>query len=919
MKNYLTLLFVTLWFMQTLSAQHDPGSTVLLENYQDMPFTTFAEQVEKRYDIQFFFFAGWVTRLRIKQERTPMPLNEVMEASLQGTPYRYFINPSAQVVLTNGPAISATLNWRLPGQLDSFQSEVAQAPSLNLEEQLAGFETEWFVIGDPAMPEQKPEVVLSGQVFSQESGKPLEGVVVYVEELERGVITDSVGAYQFSMPQGRYQLVFQSIGLKEKIQKLQLYASGQMNVELGALVLNIEEVVMRADVKESVRRVEIGVEALTTETIRELPTLMGEVDIVRSALLLPGVQSAGEFSAGFNVRGGSADQNLVLLNGAPVFNPSHLFGFTSSFSSDVVAGFELYKSSIPAKYGGRISSVLEVDMKEGNAEAWSLSGGISPITGRLTLEGPIIKDKTSIIISGRSTYADWILDQIEDASIRNSRANYYDGTIHLSSQVGKKGQVDVSAYLSDDDFQLNGDTAFAYQNRNLAAHYRHGYSQKLYGTYSGIYSQYRFQVSSDEQPINGFDLGYQIDYLEGRAHFSYAPSDRHQVNFGTNLVKYQLQPGEIFPNNPESIIAPEQLETENAIEASIYLSDEWTVSDAFSASAGLRYTRYFYLGPQSVNTYRQDAARTEANRTGIINYGKNELVQAYGGLDYRLSLRYALDKNTSVKAALNRNRQYLSMLFNSATVSPTATWQLSGPHIRPQVGNQYALGFFRNLWNDQLELSLEGYFKQIDDMVDYKAGAELLLNENLETELVNGEGRAYGLEFMMKKTGQKLNGWVSYTYSRTRFRSQSEYPEDQINQGEWFATNFDKPHDLSLVANFKISRRFSLSSNVSYSTGRPVTVPVAKYQFANGVRLQYSRRNEFRVPDYFRWDLSMNLEGNHKQKKLAHSSWSLSLYNVTGRQNVYSVYFVSDGKEARGYQLSIFGRPFLTLTYNFKI
>jgi hypothetical protein len=288
-------------------------------------------------------------------------------------------------------------------------------------------------------------------------------------------------------------------------------------------------------------------------------------------------------------------------------------------------------------------------------------------------------------------------------------------------------------------------------------------------------------------------------------------------------------------------------------------------------------------------------------------------------LDYRLSLRYALDENTSIKAAVNRSRQYLSMLFNSATVSPTATWKLSDPHIRPQVGNQYALGFFRNLLNDQVELSLEGYFKQIDDMVDYKAGAELLLNENLETELVNGEGRAYGVEFLIKKTGRKLNGWASYTYSRTRFRSLSEYPEDQINQGDWFPTNFDKPHDLSLVANFKVSRRFSLSSNVSYSTGRPVTVPVAKYQFANGVRLQYSRRNEFRVPDYFRWDLSVNLEGNHKQKKLAHSSWSLSLYNVTGRQNVYSVYFVSDGIDARGYQLSIFGRPFLTLTYNFKI
>ena len=761
---------------------------------------------------------------------------------------------------------------------------------------------------------------MSGYLSSAETGKPLGDALVFIEELKTGTTTDSLGYYEIALPQGRYQVVFQSLGLKEASRKLKLYASGQMDVKLDALILQMEEIVVAADRKESVLGVQMGVEALKLETIEELPTLLGEVDIVRSALMLPGVQSTGEFSSGINVRGGGADQNLILLNGAPVFNASHLFGFSSSFSPDVVEGFELYKSSIPAKYGGRISSVLDIQMKEGDLEKWSLSGGISPVTSRVTVEGPLAKEQSSIIVSGRATYSNWILKRLENASFRNSKANYYDISARYKTRfTNNNDRFDISAYLSNDAFQLNGDTTFSYQNRNVVANYQHEFSDKLYGTFSGIYSYYNFDVNNEKQPVNSFDLDYQINYLEGRAHFSYAADEKHQVNFGLSLVNYRLDPGRIQPNALESIVKPRELETEKALEGSLYVSDEWTLSDVFSISAGLRYTQYFFLGPKTVFDYRENAARIEKNIIGSTEYGKGELVQTYGGPEYRLSLRYSLGANNSIKAAVNRNRQYLSMLFNSATVSPTATWKLSDQHILPQTGDQVSLGFFRNMLEDRLEFSVEGYYKIIQDMVEYKAGAELLLNEHLETDIVNGEGRAYGLEFLLKKHGRKLNGWMSYTYSRTRFRANSPFPEDRINQGEWFPSNFDKPHDFSLVGYYKVSRRFSLSTNVLYSTGRPVTVPVAKYLFANGVRLHYSRRNEFRVPYYFRWDLSINIEGNHKIKKLAHSSWSLSLYNVTGRRNAYSVYFVSDGSNAQGYKLSIFGQPFLTLTYNFRI
>ncbi len=907
-------------FFCLIAQSTDPFHLEIDQDYDGVTFQTFVEDLSKTYDLQFYYFSGWMTDVQVHQQKTPAKLTEILAWTFTGTEYQYFINAQGQVVLTAGSTIRPEINWKTANDVEEVtNTEIAPVVNTSLEKQLEDFETEWFTIGDPAAPEQKPKVKLSGWVRNSDTEEALDGAIIYVDELAQGTTTDSSGYYELMLPQGRYQVTFQSVGLKEKIQKLQLYASGQMDVGLGALILNIEEVVVSANKKASIRDVKMGVEALKTETIKELPTLLGEVDVIRTALMLPGVQSVGEFSSGINVRGGGADQNLVLLNGAPVFNASHLFGFTSSFSSDVIDGFELYKSSIPAKYGGRISSVLEVQMKEGANDRWWVKGGISPVTGRVTVEGPVIKDKTTLLLSARSTYADWILDRIENASIRNSRANYYDFTGRVKTKIAQNDFLDVSGYFSNDDFTLNGDSTFGYQNSNVVVNYQRAFGDRLFGTFSGVYSSYQFKVSSDKQPLTGFELSYKINYAEGRAHFSYAPSDDHQLNFGVNLVNYRLDPGRIKGNTSESITENRALSEEIALEGSVYLSDEWTVSDAFSISAGLRFTQYMFLGPQTVNEYRANAPRIESNVLGTRDFASGELVQSYNGPEYRLSMRYALDPNNSFKLALNRNRQYLSMLFNSATVSPTATWKLSDQHILPQTGDQFSLGFFRNMMDDQLEFSVEGYYKIIQNMVEYKAGAELLLNENLETDVINGDGRAYGVELLLKKNGRRLNGWLSYTYSRTRFRSNSIFPEDQINQGQWFPSNFDKPHDLTFVSYIKASRRVSISTNLTYSTGRPVTIPVAKYLFANGLRLQYSRRNEFRVPDYFRWDISVNLDGNHRSKKLAHSSWSMSLYNVTGRRNVYSIYFVSDGVDAQGYKLSIFGRPFLTLTYNFKI
>jgi len=918
--RYLILIILAFFIsFIPLHAQVDT-EVIIQEDYNNSEFIEFAGILNERYNVQVYYFTGWVKDIKIKQSETPQSLNAILSNTLLESEVSYYLNDQKQIVLTYGSKIKSEFEMLDSSEFEIEEQELREVytGSDATSQSITDFESEWVVIGDPASPEQKPQVTLSGNVHNLDNGESLEGVLIYVEELKTGTTTDSSGYFELNMRQGRYQLTFQSIGLKDVTRKLQLYASGQLDVGMGELVLNIEEVVVRADRKDNVESVQLGVEALKIGTIKELPALMGEVDIVRSALMLPGVQSVGEFSSGINVRGGGADQNLILINGAPVYNASHLFGFSSSFSPDVVEGFELYKSSIPVKYGGRISSVLEIDMKEGNSEKWKLKGGISPVTSRISTEGPI-GENTTFIASTRLTYSDWILKRLENASFRNSSANYQDFTARVKTKFKKNNHIDISTYISNDAFTLDSDTSFAYQNFNLTAKYQHSFSDKLFGTLSGTYSQYTYDISSDGNLANGFDLNYKIRHTEMRAHFSYAAHEKHQINFGINAINYNLTPGNIYPSNPSSIIETKELETEKAIESSIYLSDQWNILENLSLYVGLRYTFYGFLGPKTVNNYQEDAARVKQNITGVTQYNSGDLIKSYIAPEFRVSMRYGIDDNTAIKAAVSRNRQYLSMLFNSASISPAATWKLSDAHILPQTGDQVSLGIFRNLLDDNLEFSVEGYVKRISNMIDYKAGAQLTLNEFLETDVVNGQGKAYGIEVLLKKHGRKLNGWLSYTYSRTMFKADSPYFDDRINQGEWFPSNFDKPHDFSLVGFYRVSRRFSISNNLIYSTGRPITIPVAKYQFSGGTRLQYSKRNEFRVPNQFRWDLSINLEGNHKKKKLAHSSWSLSVYNVLGRKNVYSIYFVSDGENASGYKLSIFGKPIFTLTYNFTI
>lgn len=646
---------------------------------------------------------------------------------------------------------------------------------------------------------------------------------------------------------------------------------------------------------------------------------MGEIDVVKSAILLPGVQTVGEGASGFNVRGGSAGQNLILINQAPIFNSSHLFGFFSVFNPDIIKGFDLYKSGIPAKYGGRLASVLDISMKDGNKKELVASGGISPVTSRVTLEGPLKMKNSSFIVGARSTYSNYVLSQLPNISFQNSKALFFDVNGKINVEVSDKDRIDIAGYFSQDNFTLNQDTTYGYNNLNSSINWKHLFNNKFFAVTSGIFSRYTYNVKSESNIENSFRLNYQILYEELKSDFTYIPQPDHEFRFGISGILYQLDPGTRRPIHPESIIQDRVLERENALESALYISDEWDVNSRLKLSGGLRFSAYFMLGANSVNQYRADQPILPDNVVDSIQYNRGQLVQFYGGPELRFSARFGLDEKSSLKLSFNRLRQYLHMLSNTTSISPTDTWKLSDPFLRPQIGDQLSLGYYRNFRQNSIETSVELYVKRITDMIEFKNGAQLILNPSIETDLVNGTGRAYGAEFLIRKDRGKLNGWISYTYSRVFSTVKGRFPDEIINGGNEFPANFDKPHDFSFVGNYKFSRRLSISSNFAYSTGRPITYPIGQFRFGNATRLSYSQRNQFRIPDYYRWDMSINVEGNHRNTKFAHISWSLSFFNLLSRRNVYSIYFVSQPTGIQGYKLSIFGQAITTATFNFKL
>nr|WP_317128864.1 TonB-dependent receptor [Hymenobacter aquaticus] len=915
------MAFLFLWSGTALGQQLAPPPLISGE-FTGIRFPELVQRLEAQTPYRFYYQPEALDTLRVNVRVTSQPLEAVLQAALASTPFRFAVDPQQRVYVTTGSAIQPNLppNFFVTEMPAATATEPDPLPAEETQAAAASTSAlKLYEVGKKGGSQPGGKVTLAGHIRDSKAGEPVIGAAVFVEAPSTvGTTTDQYGYYALTLPAGRYELKVRGIGIKNTRRQIQLHTDGKLEIEVEEDITNLKEVVIEAEKDKNVASMQMGVERLDIKTMRQVPTAFGETDILRVVLTLPGVKSVGEGSTGMNVRGGATDQNLILFNDATVYNPAHLFGFFSAFNPDILKTVELYKSAVPAKYGGRLSSVLEITTRDGNKKKFSGSGGIGLMTSRLALEGPIIKDKSAFIVAGRTSYSDWILHQIPNKTYRESSASFYDLNAHISHQIDDRNTVYATGYLSRDQFQLASDTLYRYQNQTGSLKWQHNFSNKLYGVLTGAYSHYQYGIRNDKNPVNAAELAFGINQTNLQADFSYFHSNKHTFDFGFNNIYYSVASGSLTPIGNESLIKPDVLPREQALEHAIYVSDKIDVTPRFAVSLGLRYSLFNALGPRDTYQYLPNISKSENTITDTISHKRGASIATYHGPEYRVTLKYALSDNSSVKASYNRMRQYIHMLSNTASMSPTDIWKLSDANIRPQVGDQYSIGYYRNFKSNTIETSIETYYKAMHDFVDYKSGATLILNHHIETDVVNAEGKAYGVEVMVKKLTGKLNGWVSYTYSRSLVRVNTATTGDMVNGGKYYPSNFDKPHDATMIGNYRFSRRFSTSLNLTYSTGRPITLPLAKYYVGNSMRVYYSERNAYRVPDYYRADLALNIEGNHKIKKLAHGSWTIGVYNLTGRKNPYSVYFKSENGRINGYQLSIFGQPIPTITYNFK-
>ena len=683
----------------------------------------------------------------------------------------------------------------------------------------------------------------------------------------------------------------------------------------------LAEIVVVGGRQSVVRSTVMGSEKFKPQLLKNIPSAFGESDIMKIVLTLPGVTNVGEASSGFNVRGGATDQNLILFNGGTVYNPSHLFGLFTSFNSNAVEDVELFKSSIPAEYGGRISSVLKVTSKEANMQKLTGTASIGVLTSKANLEIPIVKDHLSLLLNGRTTYSDWILKLLpEDSGYKNGTANFNDFGAVLTWKLNSMHRFKLYGYLSNDKFSFTSSDDYAYTNRNISAEWRSLFNEKITATVSGGFDHYDYYNEDRTAPSMAARLSFAIDQLWGKLHIRQRINEKNTLAYGLSVQHYDVKPGKYVPVGEYSCLNPDELQKEKALESAAYVDYERSLTDKLSLLAGLRYSLFNALGPRDVNYYNDNELPTETSLTETRH--ETGIFKTYNAPEFRLSARYAIKENLALKAGFNTMHQYIHKVSNTSIMSPTDIWKLSDLNIKPQNGWQVAAGIYYETADKEYELSAETYYKHIGDYLNYRNSAVLLMNHHLETDVISTKGKSYGLELQAKKPFGKVNGWISYTFSRSLLRQDDERVEKPLNDGDWYPSEYDRPHEVKAVLNYKITERYSFSGNFNYATGRPTTLPAGVYydSYYQKKMPYYTERNKYRIPDYMRLDLAFNIEPTHKLTTFLHTSFSVGVYNALARKNAYNIYYVSEDSGVNGYKLSVFGTaiPYVSLNIKFN-
>ncbi|PHN92485.1 hypothetical protein CSC80_16160 [Maribacter sp. 6B07] len=773
---------------------------------------------------------------------------------------------------------------------------------------------------------------LSGTISEVSSNETLIGVTVAIPELKTGVTTNEYGFYSITLPEGTYTVLISYLGFEDITQQITLTENRRKDFLLIEEAEQLEEVVVTENVeKMDIRKPQMSVNTLSVGTIKKIPVILGEADVIKSILLLPGVTNAGEGASGFNVRGGAADQNLILLDEAIIFNSSHLFGFFSVFNPDAIKDVKLYKGGIPARYGGRVSSVLDIFQKEGNSKEFKMNGGIGAVASRLLLEGPIKKDKAAFLIGGRASYAHLFLPLFDV----DNTAYFYDLNTKFNYRLNEKNNIFLSGYFGRDVFGINDSFVNTYGNAVGNFRWNHLFSDKLFSNLSLIYSDYYYGLKLDfvgfnwNSGIRNFNLKYDLKH--------YA-TDKLQINYGINNVYYQFNPGKIEPSNSESGIIEEQLIEKYANEFAAYVDFEHRLSENLSVGYGLRFSHFMRLGQDELNVYANNNPVTydpflliyqEADPIDVINPGRGTTLSHFSNFEPRASLSYTLNQSSSIKASYTRLAQYLHLLSNTSSPTPLDVWTPSGPFTKPQLLDQYAFGYFKNINDGDFSLETEVFYKNVQNRIDYIDGANLIANNAIEQVILNGEARAYGLEFLLRKNEGKLQGWLAYTLSKSEQRTPGRAPvidngrsnvETGINFGNWYNTPYDKTHDISLFLSYDLTDKWSFSGNFTYQTGQPTNYPVGQFEFQDLTVPYYGLRNSQRLPAYNRLDLSATLKPKKNKNRKLKGEWVFSLYNVYNRRNAASINFRQNDDTGvnEAVRTSIFGIV-PAVTYNFNL
>jgi hypothetical protein len=785
------------------------------------------------------------------------------------------------------------------------------------------FKILFYLVLVPSILMAQKKYTISGIVFDEKTTETLIGASLYIDETKTAFTTNEYGFYSITLPEGTYTMNISYVGYTILQEKIELNKDIKKNFVLKGTNNMLDEIVIVDNKKRiNIRKPEMSVNKLSIKEIKEMPVILGEVDIIKSILTLPGVTNAGEGQSGFNVRGGGADQNLIQLDEATIYNSSHLFGLFSVFNPDAIKDLKLYKGGIPARYGGRLSSILDIYQKEGNKKSFHMNGGIGLISSRILAEGPIVKDKGSFVVAARGSYAHLFLKLTDNPN----SAYFYDLNTKLSYSLNEKNNIYLSGYFGRDVFQLNDTFKNTYGNSILNLRWNHLFSDKLFSNLSLIYSDYYYGLNLDfiglnwESGIKNFNLKYD---------FKHYLSEKFNLTYGVHSNYYEFNPGTVSPTNESSSINADQLDRKYAFESAIYIDAEHEITNKIALSYGLRFSTFLRLGLQTLNTYANNQPVTynsefsiyeSAEPIGVINYGKNKTIAKFDNLEPRLAVSYALNDNQSIKASYNRMSQYLHLISNTQSPTPLDVWAPSDQYLKPQLLDQVALGYFQNFKDDNYSLEVETFYKKIKNRVDYIDGANLIANEAIETAILNGKARAYGLEVLFRKNSGRTTGWLSYTLSRTEQQVPGRTPEETgINNGEWYKTGFDKTHNLAVVGNYKLNEKWRFGANFILQTGQPVTFPNGQYVYEGITVPSYTTRNEENLPAYHRLDVSATLTPRKNKGRKWQSEWVFGIYNIYNRQNAASITFRQNDETAanEAVRLTIFG--FVpSATYNIK-